>query len=148
MSQAAWRRLRKSVIECQACPRLVEHTRNVAKTKRKSYRDQKLLGRPCLIWWTQSTSAGRGSGPGGAGANRTGRMFTGDRSGDWLYRAMHRTGFSSQEISRHRRDGLTLIDAAITNVGRCAPPGINPPPGNSTPARRSFGKPWNWSTRW
>jgi uracil-DNA glycosylase family 4 len=131
-------RLAAEVADCRACPRLVAWREQVAREKRAAFRDDDYWARPvpgfgdpaarvCLI----------GLAPAAHGANRTGRMFTGDRSGDFLYAALWRTGFANQPESVHRADGLRLTGAWITAPVRCAPPGNKP-----TPAERDTCRPF------
>jgi uracil-DNA glycosylase family 4 len=123
---------------CRACPRLVEWREEVAVIKRKSFADQPYWGRPISGWGSaRPRIVIVGLAPAAHGGNRTGRVFTGDRSGDFLFAALHRAGLANQAECVDAADGLALNDARVAAAVRCAPPGNAP-----TPAERATCAPW------
>jgi uracil-DNA glycosylase len=128
----------RAVVACERCPRLRRHCLAVARDKRRAFREQVYWGRPLPGFGdARARLLIVGLAPAAHGGNRTGRMFTGDASGDWLFEALHRFGFASQPQSIARDDGLSLLDCYITAAVRCAPPG-NRPSRRETEACRRF----------
>ncbi len=121
--------LEQRITACRKCPRLVEWREQVAREKRAAFADEDYWGRPVPGFGDPGARVlVLGLAPAAHGGNRTGRVFTGDRSGDWLFASMHRTGFANQPVSRSRDDGLRLDGAFVAAAVRCAPPANRPLP--------------------
>ena len=129
--------LQNEIVTCTLCPRLRDYTREVARVKRRAYLDQEYWGKPVPSFGDpEARVLILGLAPGAHGANRTGRMFTGDKSGEFLYRALYETGFASQPTSVSRDDGLKLSGVYISASAHCAPPDNKPARKNCETAPR------------
>ncbi len=121
--------LNRRIVECELCPRLREHCAEVARVRRRAYTEWEYWGRPVPSFGDPKARVmALGLAPGAHGSNRTGRPFTGDGSGDFLYPVLHAAGFASQPAATSRDDGMKLNGLWITSVARCAPPGNKPTP--------------------
>jgi uracil-DNA glycosylase family 4 len=136
-------RVHRDVVACERCPRLRRWCREVARTRVKRFRDEEYWGRPVPGFGDpRARLLVVGLAPAAHGGNRTGRVFTGDRSGDFLFAALHRAGFASQAVSVGRADGLSLRDCYIAPVARCAPPANKPTPAEVARCREYLAREW------
>ena len=129
--------LRQDIVSCEACPRLITHCRTVAQVKRRAFLAEEYWGKPLPGWGDpEARVLLLGLAPAAHGGNRTGRMFTGDRSGEFLFQALYEAGFARQPGSTARGDGQELLGAYMSNAVRCAPPDNRPAPGEIAVCRR------------
>jgi uracil-DNA glycosylase family 4 len=135
--RTAWNELNRRIVACRDCARLVKHCQTIARVKRAAYRDWEYWGRSVPNFGDPAAQVLLvGLAPGAHGSNRTGQMFTGDASGEWLFRALHKAGFANMSNALSIDDGLRLIDCAITAAVHCAPPDNMPTTTEKATCRR------------